>query len=563
MRRTGVVLAVVLAAGPAAGNTAPGDTALAQCEALAGLRIPATAIGLPTGGAVVDSAVRVAESARGTDKEGEAVLPIGAHCRVQGRIAPAGQRADPIRFNLNLPLQWNGRALQSGGGGGGGYVITAPGNKGSGRLDPEPLDQPYRLTRGYIVFGSDEGHGPRGFGHFQEPEALANAAGDFIKKTRDVALVIIRAAYSRAPDRLYLTGESRGGAEVMRAAQRYGADYDGVVATSPNIATLPAQLADNRIRSALVDGFLDKAAIKLVADQTRAACDTADGLRDGVIARYLACKVDVARLRCPDGKPGTGCLSDPQIRSVRAIREPWIPPAGVTFANGLTRFPGYGVTGDEDGPAYQWDFYSVGKRPPSHPLPPGPGLEPGVGGMPTVGMIFARHAIGNDPALDPYDFDPGQYPARIRQLSDLYEATDPDLTAFARHGGKMIVLQPSADNAVSVAVVAGYYRAVQARMGARAANIMRLYVSPGGGHNVVGTSQTDLISLLEAWVERGVAPPPSIPVEDVDPATLKVRRAMIACSYPAYTEYRGAGGPDASSSFRCRGRPDPLAGSPR
>ena len=48
-----------------------------------------------------------------------------AHCRVLGRIAPTDPKAPPIRFQLNLPLQWNGRTVQYGGGGFNGMVITA------------------------------------------------------------------------------------------------------------------------------------------------------------------------------------------------------------------------------------------------------------------------------------------------------------------------------------------------------------------------------------------------------------------------------------------------------
>ena len=43
----------------------------------------------------------------------------------------------------------------------------------------------------------------------------------------------------------------------------------------------------------------------------------------------------------------------------------------VPLAHGQTRYPGYGVTGDEDGRRYQYAFYTVGTERPSHPCRPG------------------------------------------------------------------------------------------------------------------------------------------------------------------------------------------------
>jgi len=101
---------------PRAGLAAP--LAITKCEALAGLSIPAAAIALPSGGAIVASAERAAEVAPYKDPEGEHLLPTPARCLVLGHVLPVDPGAPPIRFAVNLPLtDWNGRALQSGGGG--------------------------------------------------------------------------------------------------------------------------------------------------------------------------------------------------------------------------------------------------------------------------------------------------------------------------------------------------------------------------------------------------------------------------------------------------------------
>jgi hypothetical protein len=535
---------------------------LKRCEDLLDLRVVARDIGLPTLGARVDKADRLPELAPYVDPDGEHLLPTHARCVVQGSIVSVDSNAPPIRFAINLPQQWNGRALQSGGGGLNGVVVTAPGNKASGRFDPIPLDRPYPINLGYVTFGSDGGHSNSDITFMRNDEALRNWGGDELKKTRDVALRIIGAANGRAPTHVFFSGESAGGREALIAAQRFPADYDGIIATSPVLAWNAIHLADNALRDRLIQGWLDAPAIKLLASQTRANCDDADDLNDGVIARYMECRNEVAALRCPDGRAAQGCLSDAQIASVNAIREPWALP--VALAHGVTRYAGYGVTGDEDAARYQYVFYPVGALPPTQPLPPGRGFEPQRGAILNFAAFWVRHAIVRDERFDPYLFDARPHASRIQYLSALFDATDPDLSAFAKRGGKLIVLQPSADNAVGTPMVAEYYRSVVSRMGRAATDrVMRLYIGPGGGHNVTGPSQVDTLTLLENWVLKERAPPDAVVAVEMGPKDLTVRRSMLACRYPAYARYIGGGSdPSSAANFRCTARPDPLAFSP-
>ena len=530
---------------------------LLRCEDLAKMTVAVADIGLPTRGAMVISAQRLAEEAPYPDTDGEHMLPTAPRCLVLGRIASIDAAAPPINFAVNLPLTWNGRALQSGGGSMGGAIITAPKGKASGRFDPMPLTRPYPINQGYATFGSDGGHSGADTEFMKSDEAVRNWGADEIKKTYDVALKIISAAYGRKPTHVFYNGESAGAREALIAAQRFASDYDGVIATSPVLSWTYIHLADNNTRTHLIQGWLDDAAIKLVAERTRATCDAADGLKDGIIARYLECKNDVASLRCPTGKTGTGCLSDAQIASVNAIREPWA--MSVPMANGINRYPGYGVTGDEDGKRYQYDFYPVGKVQPSLPLPLGRGFEPQRGATLGFGAFWVRFAIAQDPTFDPYQFDPRPYAKRIQYLSTLYDATDPDLSALARRGAKLILLQPSADNAVGTPMVAEYYRSVVAKMGAKATDdVMRFYVTAGGSHNLYGPSQIDALALMENWVLKGEAPPDSIPAYDIDPTNLKIIRSVPACRYPQYARYNGTGDVNSAQSFTCTARPDPL-----
>ena len=531
--------------------------AIQQCESLAGLRIPAASIGLPTGGAVVATAERAAEVAPYKDPEGEHLLPTPARCLVQGRVLPVDPGAPPINFAINLPLSnWNGRALQSGGGGLGGQVITAPGNKASGRFDPNPVNGPYPVTQGYVTFGSDGGHARGDFRFTRNQEAMRNWAHEELKKTHDTALAVIQAAYGRRPTHVFFSGESAGGREALRAAQVYPQDYDGVIATSPVISWYAVHLFDNFVRDRLADGgFLDPQAIKLVADRTRASCDLRDGLRDGVIARYLECPNDVDQLLCAQEarQPGT-CLTAPQVSAVNALRNSREMP--VKFANGVTRFPGFETTGDEDGSGWQWAFYPVGTEAPSKQLPPGMGFEPRRGAVLNFGAFLIRHTIVQRDDFDPYRFDARPYAGRIMQLSQMFDATDPDLSRFAARGGKLILVHPSADNAAPLTMSAEYVGSVVEKMGRDATErMLRFYVPAGGSHNVGGTSQVNALAMLEDWVLRGRTPPDAPVAQNLAIDDGHFIRAMPACRFPGYPQYTGTGDPNQATSFTCETRP--------
>ena len=555
LRATGWMVGLLASAGAVNAQVDGSES----CAVLTDVSVPADAVRLPTGAVSVTTVEFAPASPRTTAENGDTILELAAHCRVQGEIAPVDPEAPPILFNVNLPVEWNGKALQSGGGGLGGNMNTAPGRKASGRWDPQPYSDTYPLTDGYATFGGDEGHQGGDFGFMYNDEALRNWASDAYVKIRDVAVRVIGEAYGRAPDYVYFSGESAGGREALIVAQRFPQAYDGVIAITPVLSWNYTHIADNNIRSKLIEGFLDETTIRFIADQTRAMCDADDGLVDGIIGRYMECRMDAQALRCPDGADKDGaCLSDAQVAAVEAIREPWTMI--VPMANGISRFPGYGVTGGEDAEENQWFGYMVGTSQPSYPLPPGRGFEPGVGAILNFAAAWVRHAIVQDETFEPHRFYPAAHAERIQSLSRMFDATGPDLSALRDGGGKLLILQQSADNAVSTTMVAEYYRSVVAEMGEEAAaDVIRLYVGPGGSHNGNGVAQIDMLGLLEAWVENGEAPPSEVPVHDIDPATLETKRSMVACVYPMYTRYNGSGDINDPASYACTDRPDPLA----
>lgn len=115
------------------------------CAKLSGLFVQPKAIGLPTSGAVVMSAAQVAANAEGN--------PNGDYCAVKGVIIPVTAAAPNMEFQINLPANWNTKAVQLGGGGYDGVLITGLGPAG---LQPATVANP--LKQGFVTLGSDGGH---------------------------------------------------------------------------------------------------------------------------------------------------------------------------------------------------------------------------------------------------------------------------------------------------------------------------------------------------------------------------------------------------------------------
>src|SRR5262245_31920536 len=327
-------------AASSAAETRTSITALECAPERWGATILPAAIGEPVRGVTL-SAPSWVEAANG----------IAAHCRVNGSIAPMDTHstARPINFSVVLPLSWSRRAAQLGGGGMNGVV---PNLTGGG-----PGGGPSLLDRGFATYGSDSGHqaafGGRGGARGAEPpgvntsddwalndEAITDLGYMQMKKTHDVAMVIIERAYGERPRFNYYIGTSQGGREALTVAQRYPADYDGIAANVPivNFSTLTLAPALIRIHERPAANWLPPAKVNAIRGEFMRQCDRLDGRVDGVVNNYMACRAifDVtqdapnrqpwAGKRCPGGidpnpadTSAAACLTDGQISTLQFV----------------------------------------------------------------------------------------------------------------------------------------------------------------------------------------------------------------------------------------------------
>jgi hypothetical protein len=470
-------------------------------------------------------------------------------CRVLGHIAPRDPKAPPIRFQINLPLQWNGRSVQYGGGGFNGVLIT-----GVGLPPSAPFDGPSPLARGFVTYGTDSGHEskpdqpPQLFA--ANDEAFVNFAHASYKKVRDAALAVIERAYGSKPAKLYFIGSSEGGREGLTMAQRYPDDFDGIFARVPVINWTGLQHAGARAGLATMgEGWLRPAQVKLVHDAVLAACDTEDGSPDALVEDAVGCKArfDPATLLCAAGASGDQCLSEAQVNAVRTLHSPYRFP--FPLANGVSEYPGWGVSGEATqsyGPTGGWSAWWLGSAPPTLPPQPTNGIS-WVFGAGAIQHIYAR-----DPNFDVRKYRPEDFEARVREVSELMDSTDPDLSAFKARGGKLIILEHMSDYAQSPYAGIGYFQQVQQRMGERdVADFLRLYTAPGIDHvGSGGPSEVDMLSVLVDWVENGRPPGDLVVVEQQAAQPIKTDRSLPLCRWPGWPHFK-TGDPKIASSYAC------------
>lgn len=531
----GACVCVIIAAACATAQADGSPTRLAtDCTSLKGVTIPASAIGLPTGGATVETAVAVRASEPGNVD--------GDFCKLTGIISNATTSTAIFEFEVNLPNVWNGRALQMGGGGYDGSLVDA--------LGPYTLELPGEdtpLKRGYVTLGSNGGHrGGRGFdGRFGlDDEALLNYGKESVKKTHDVAMAIIRKAYGRAPRRFYFIGGSQGGHEALDAAARYPNDYDGVVADFPAYDVTMLHLGSWNVGRALYAdhgaSWMDAAHVKLITDAVMAKCDGLDGVKDGIISNVPACDTafKVNTLRCANGGTGANCLSDAQLKAVATITSDYSP--GFSIA-GLATFPKWALLEGSRfaGPS---NFGTVSQ--PSNPLS---GREPLLY---SAGDATIKYIITRDPNFDTLHFDPKQYQDRIATVASIMDVTDQSLERFREKGGRIIMTHGTADELISPYNSIAYYKRQLAQFGQqRLDSFLRFYLIPGFSHGFGAfNARFDALPALEQWVESGQAPAGLI-ASDGNP---NAHRARPLCDYPKYPKFTGAPGTDNSAgSFTC------------
>jgi hypothetical protein len=533
----------------------------AQCAQLAGLKIPAASIGLPTKGAVITAA-------RWMPAGGSGSTAIDEYCLVSGEIRPIDSTAPNIQWQIALPKNWNSKIVMLGGGGFDGTIPNVAGN-----FQMTPADSATPLGRGYAVFGSDSGHQAKtpppaatvsneDAAFFSNSEAYRNYIGDALKKTRDAALTVVNKAYGHAPAKSYFFGGSKGGQEALTVAGRWPADWDGIVALYPARNYTLTMMGALVVSQALAGpgAYLNTAKRGILYQAALAACDELDGAKDGVISNVRGCystfnpataSLKGVPLRCPQGTDaGDTCLSDAQLGALKKAGGPL--PFDYLTGGAQRTFLGYNIItsdlgGSSNSPMEAFVMrLTIGNTSPKFPTAAGNSYAV------TVSDYFMRLAVAKDPSFNQLSLNiaaPGPLAARLNELYSL-DQVDGDLTAFVKRGGKLLILQGSDDMLISPRSTEAYVQSLRKKMGAHSTDsFLRYYEVPGYGHSLstIFSAVWDQLPALENWVEKGVDPANSQIVTD----TVGVSgRTRPLCLYPTWPRYR-SGDLNTAASFSC------------
>lgn len=561
-----VLPGVVIAADaiPAPGSKLPasgGDRVITAADVTVekvGTTIPASAIGEPVGGVTLSPPRWI-----------EATSNAVAHVLVEGSIAPKDPQGKPINFRVLLPASWSRRAIQMGGGGLNGMVPMLRG------------DRPGSLTAGFARYGSDSGHQMGGFGGpgagrggggndwALNEEAIRNFGYLQMKKTHDAAMVIMERVYGERPRFNYYIGGSQGGREGLTVAQRYPADYDGIVADVPivNFSTLMLAPELIRIKEKPQSNWVTRAKGNVIRAEFMRQADKLDGLADGVINNYMAARAlfDMSQgdpkrnpwagVRAPDGidpdptdSSENARLTDGQIETLKFVYSRY--PFATPLAHGVRSFGMWVPNTDPSGSGLIETRRYRGQE--------GAGDNAPLHGH--LGVLGVTGFLMQNLAANPLDYvEDGPLNQRREQLSEWLDSTDPDLSAFYQRGGKMIVTIGTDDTLASPGAQLDYYQAVLDKMGrAQVDAFARFFVLPQTGHGLSGKSsatngdgesvtafpipnQFDKTALITAWVERNEAPGKTLVVTAEG-------RSLPLCSYPNYPRYKG-GPPESAASY--------------
>jgi feruloyl esterase len=435
---------------------------------------------------------------------------LPAFCRV---VATARPTADStIGIEVWLPASgWNGKFLAVGSGGWGGAIsYDALGDA---------------LKRGYATASTDDGHRGGGaefvVGH---AEKLIDFAYRAEHEMTVRAKALIKGFYEREARLSYWSGCSGGGREGLLQAVRYPNEFDGVIAGDP------ANVRRNAWALWLaIETFKDPAAripsdkYPMIHQFVLDACDAQDGLKDGLLSEPERCNVDFKGLECK-GAEGANCLTPRQVKSAQTLVSP------AKTAKGEVLFPRL-----EPGTELRWAR---------------------LAGGPDPGELFLdqfRYLVYPNTNWDWRTFELERDAAKAHAINKEVLELEPNLSAFASRGGKLLLYHGWADQQVAPGSSVEFYQAAvkASPKPPESPGWVRLFMVPGMGHcsGGEGPNEFDTLTAMERWVEQGT-PPAQIVASHR--AGGRVDRTRPLCPYPQVARYSGSGSSDEAANFSCR-----------
>jgi len=374
-------------------------------------------------------------------------------------LTPA--KGSHINVELWLPDagKWNARFLGLGNGG------------SAGHINPGSFTGP--VAGGYAVATTDMGTAPNSDSGIGNPEVWKDFGFRATHLMTVVSKQVVKAYYGKDPEYSYFNGGSTGGQQALQEAQRYPNDYDGIVSNIPAHCRTPLH------------------AYFLWNEQIFQKCPFTESQQHNIIVagnEYMA----------PRETPATAgkLVSDPRcdskdIEAVISLAMKKDPTLTKQHADALRKLfdgPRHAITGERI-------FCGI---------PFGSSFGNAHGNLYLFKWVF-----GANKNLMDIDFgkDIDTYTAA---LGPYLNAENPNLDAFEKRGGKLIMMSGSADACVPYTATLDYYERVAERLGSleKVGSFFKFYIIPGMGHGP-GPGITNLpssLGLVVDWREKGVEP---------------------------------------------------------
>jgi feruloyl esterase len=449
-----------------------------------------------------------------------ATATVPEYCRVEGTIKP--EDASNIRFAVNLPTtNWNRRFMMIGNGGYAGGALPAGGQG---------------LADGYATAVTDTGHASTAGTAFYNNRVVEVDYGyRAVHLTAGSAKQVIEQMFKVPARTSYFNGCSTGGRQALMEAQRYPADFNGIVGGSPAADLTGLAIEQNwSLRQFHDNAFAGNifGKLPLIVNAMKAQCADAEGL----VTAPASCRFDVGTLACAVGQDASTCLTPAQVTAVKRVY------AGPSSSTGTSWY-----AGKPFGSEVSWGTWLVAdSTDPSR-------WSPAQGGF---GFSFVNNLFFETDPPTTYqwtDFNFDTDPPLQAFMAGILNATNPDISAFQQAGGKLMLYHGLADGLITWQRTVKYYDDVQTTLGAATGKAStRLFLVPGMDHcdgfDRGGLSVADWMGPLVNWVENGVAPD-SVPA--TTRATNPVKFARPVCAYPATATYTGTGARADAANWRC------------
>ena len=468
--------------------------------------------------------------------DGKLLTDLPATCRVTLRLQPGA--GSSIQAEVWLPRErWNWRLLGTGNGSYGGVIFHD--------------DLADGVASGFATVNDDMGTAPAkgldGSPLVGQPVKWLDFGWRATHATAIAARQVVEAFYGKPPHHAYFVGCSSGGRQALMEAQRFPEDYDGIVAgcaAREFTRTISQVVWMHRALRASAEASPSPEGLQALRKAVLASCGPTDSGPAGEpwLVDPARCAFDPDAIRCGATSGGTDCLTAAQVDAVRKIYAgPRNPRTGAQIYPGLPR-------GAE--PVRYWAFLA------GQPQPPWDG-------------IF-RWVFG--PTWDAATFDFDRDEATLEAvLGPLLDASSPDLSRFARRGGKLLLWHGWSDPLNPAGASVDYYRQLAAAQPGGLVSLRRfarLFLVPGVDHCAGGPGadgfwaarpasapdpEHDMLMALVRWVEQGVAPSRIVASKFLDDQPRKgVAFQRPLCPYPEVARYRGTGDRTQASSFSCR-----------